>query len=177
MNLLSVILFWTTLFAASIDYLVICEKKITVNGNTSLGGFNCKYNVPQQNDTLFIANMTSNPYCFAIPVASFACGNFLLNRDFQYTLKAEEYPEITVKVLSLSKQQSGLKGNIELSLVGKTKLLKDVSFVRKVDGEKTSIVASFVFYASEFQLTPPRRLGGMIKAEDAMDVAVELTLK
>lgn len=177
MNLLGVILFWTTLFAASTDYLVITEKKITVNGNTSLGGFNCKYNVPQQNDTLFIANMTANPYCFAIPVESFACGNFLLNRDFQYTLKAEEYPEITVKVLSLKRQQSSLIGNIELSLVGKTKLLKDVSFIKMVNGEKTSIVASFVFYASEFQLTPPRRLGGMIKADDEMDVAVELTLK
>src|SRR5690554_2014370 len=143
MNSISVVLFLITLFAQhkEADYLVITEKSITVNGNTSLGGFNCNYKLSGQSDTLFIDKITANPYCFSIPVQAFSCGNFLLNRDFQFTLKAEEYPEIMVKVLSLAPDKPGvLTGNVELVLVGKTKILENVKFIKQIGG-KFSVIS------------------------------------
>ena len=128
MGIISVVLFVIPLFLQhkTADYMVIREKRIMVNGQTSLGGFSCNYTLSEQNDTLFIDNEAKNPYCFSIPVEAFSCGNFLLNRDFQFTLKAEEYPEVMVKVLQLEADKTGsLVGSIELSLVGKKKVLKN----------------------------------------------------
>lgn len=181
MNLISVVLLLITLFAPhkEASHLVILEKSITVNGNTSLGGFNCSYKLSGQSDTLFIDKRGYNPYCFSIPVKEFACGNFLLNKDFQYTLKAAEYPEIAVKVLSLQPDDKPgvFMGNVELALVGKTKILKEVVFIKETSGQQASIVANFVFLASEFELTPPKRFGGLIKADDLMNVTVALSIQ
>ncbi|ELR72486.1 hypothetical protein C900_01481 [Fulvivirga imtechensis AK7] len=158
--------------------LIIQEKSITINGNTSLGGFSCDYEVAGKGDTLHINTLHISPYSFTIPVEAFECGNFILNRDFQSTLKAKTHPKVTVEVLSLEEKEPGtMKGNIRLSLVGKSKTLENIEFCMKLDKTRQVLSADFVFYASEFKLTPPRKLGGLIKAEDAMDITVSLVLK
>lgn len=180
MNFLSVIFLLTALvsYINSEPALIIQEKSITINGNTSIGGFSCDYEVGGKNDTLFIGNLQQSPYSFVIPVAAFECGNFLLNKDFQTTLKAETFPKATVEVLSLEEKESEMfKGIIRLSLVGKTKILENVVFCLGQINKKQVLTANFVFNASEFNLTPPKKLGGLIKADDAMDITVTLVIK
>lgn len=122
--------------------------------------------------------MSARPYCFSLPVAAFQCGNFLLNRDYQRTLKAKEYPEIAVQVLSLKENEGGgLTGKIKLYLVGKSKTLDNVNFTFQSHENKKALSAHFVFKASEFELKPPKRLGGILKTEDAMNITVELLLQ
>lgn len=179
MNIISVIflLVFSTLFPKE-PFLVIEGKSITVTGNTSLGGFTCDYTIAEKSDTLFIAQLPFSPYNFSIPVKEFQCGNFLLNRDFQHTLKEKEFPQVSVQVLNLV--QTGDKsytGTIMLSLVGKYKKFKNVDFFILSDKNKLSLNASFVVLASEFALKPPSKLGGMIKADDALDIKVSLLLQ
>lgn len=178
--MISVVLFLISFIMqpAASPYMVIKEKSITVDGNTSIGGFSCTYNLSGQSDTLFINNLAEAPFCFSLPVPAFKCGNFLLNRDFQHTLKADEYPEISVEVLSLVQNVKGdYTGKIKLNLVGKFKYLDDVKFqIKKLD--KSSLLsANFLFKASEFELVPPSKLGGMIKADDEMTITVDLYLQ
>lgn len=164
--------------SAASPYMVIKEKSITVDGNTSIGGFSCTYNLAGQSDTLFINKLAETPFCFSLPVPAFKCGNFLLNRDFQHTLKADEYPEISVEVLTLDKKGNGnFTGKIKLNLVGKYKYLEDVNFqIKKYDNTRI-LSANFLFKASEFELVPPKKLGGMIKADDEMIITVDLYLQ
>lgn len=160
------------------SYLVIKGKSITINGNTSIGGFNCGYTLSGQNDTLFIKKLSSQPYSFAIPVKEISCGNFILNRDFQTTLRSKEYPKAEVQVLSLEeKKQETLSGNIKLTLVGKSKIIEDVGFFWSESKDNLILNADLIFLSSEFDLTPPRKLGGMIKTDDAMHIQVALTLE
>lgn len=180
MNIVSVIflLIASTGLKSSDTCLIIQEKIITIDGNTSLGGFSCDYETSGKSDTLHIDNLSSSPYSFTIPVEGFRCGNFLLNKDFQTTLKAEEYPKVTVNVLSLKETEPGtLTGSVRLSLVGKSKTLTGVNFCIQSSGENKILTTNFIFHASEFNLTPPRRLGGLIKTDDAMNITVSLVLQ
>lgn len=180
MNTISIIFILGTLLGEmkAEPCLVIEEKIITVNGNTSLGGFSCDYEIAEKNDTLRIDKLHLSPYSFTIPIEAFECGNFLLNRDFQTTLKAKTHPQATVEVLRLNENEEGaMTGCIRLTLVGRSKTLDDIEFCMKLYKERQVLSADFVFYASEFKLTPPRKLGGLIKADDAMDITVSLVLK
>ena len=179
MNIISVIflLVFSTLFPKE-PFLVIEGKSITVTGNTSLGGFSCEYTVSEKSDTLFIAQLSFSPYNFSIPVKEFQCGNFLLNRDFQHTLKEKEFPKVSVQVLNLVQNgPDSYTGTIMLGLVDKFKKFKNVDFKIMRDNNQASLNASFVVLASEFQLKPPSKLGGFIKADDALDIDVSLVLQ
>ena len=159
-------------------YLIIQEKRITVNGNTSIGSFSCDYGVSGKNDLLFINKLASSPYSFSVPVDAFRCGNFLLNRDFRATLKAKEYPEISVQVLKLNKDKKNtFRGTIKLFLVGKSKTIADVEFTIKAQDNNRILSTEFIFSASEFDLIPPKKLGGLIEADDEMEIIVSLVLK
>ncbi|MBL6446032.1 YceI family protein [Fulvivirga sp. 29W222] len=179
MSILSIILLLISLTepAKTESCLVIEKRSITINGDTSLGGFSCGYEVSGVNDTLYMNNLPYSPYSFTIPVEAFKCGNFLLNRDFRATLKAEEYPKVTVQVQSLQEQGKGLlTGCIKLSLVGKYKTLDDVEFCQGFVNGKQTLTTSFVFHASEFKLKPPQKLGGLVTTSDKMNISVSLVL-
>jgi hypothetical protein len=180
MKLISVIL--TLLFLPETNvkpsYLIIQGKSITINGNTSIGGFSCDYDVTGKNDTLFIKNLASQPYGFTIPVSAFQCGNFILNKDFQNTLQSKRYPKASVQVLNLKETGKGvLNGKLKLTLVGKSKIIDNVCFTWNETDQTILLAADFVFLASDFDLTPPKKLGGMIKTDNAMNIIVELVLK
>ena len=179
MSLISVILLLISLTepVKTESCLVIQKRSITINGDTSLGGFSCDYEISGVNDTLYFDNLPSSPYSFTIPVEAFKCGNFLLNRDFRSTLKADEYPKVTVQVLSLEEKNKGfLTGCIKLSLVGKYKTLDDVEFCQSFVNNRQVLTANFVFYASEFKLEPPQKLGGLVTTSDKMNITVALVL-
>ncbi|MEX2595075.1 MAG: hypothetical protein WD426_20090 [Anditalea sp.] len=179
MSTLSIILLWLSLLHLEAGpFLIIQEKRITVNGNTSIGSFSCDYGISGKNDRLYMDRLTSSPYSFSVPVEAFRCGNFLLNRDFRTTLKAKRYPEISVQVLKLQKEKNGIfRGTIKLHLVGKSKILKDVKFTLKAHDKNQVLSTDFIFSASEFELIPPKKLGGLIKTEDNMEIIVSLVLK
>ncbi|UII30487.1 hypothetical protein LVD17_19535 [Fulvivirga ulvae] len=179
MNILSVILLLVSLTGpvGTESCLVIQKRSITINGDTSLGGFSCDYEISGVNDTLYFDNLPFSPYSFTIPVEAFRCGNFLLNRDFRSTLKADEYPKVTVQVQSLEEKDKGLlTGCIKLLLVGKYKTLDDVEFCQSFANGRQVLTADFVFYASEFKLEPPKKLGGLVTTSDKMNISVSLVL-
>lgn len=180
MSILSVILLLVSLAEPTKveSCLIIQKRSITINGDTSLGGFSCDYEITGVNDTLHISNLPSDPYTFSIPVEAFKCGNFLLNRDFRSTLKYEEYPKISVQVTSLEQKVKGtLTGCMKLSLVGKSKTLDDIDFCQNIVDNKLVLSADILFYASEFKLSPPKKLGGLITTSDAMNITISLVMK
>ncbi len=168
---------WWSLPADPI-YMVIKEKKITVEGNTSLGEFSCEYGIVGKRDTLYLE--TSGPehlYEFEIKTEDFRCGNFLLNRDYQKTLKAKEHPTITVRVEHLTSMNShSMQGMLTLTIAGKTQTMDQVPFKKSMLEGKESLQAAIELHLSTFELEPPTKLGGLIKTDDAMLVSVSLII-
>ena len=158
------------------NFLIVQEKKITVVGTTSLGRFSCDYTISEMNDTLFIKENTK-AYNIQIPVENFNCGNFLLNKDFKKTLRSDYYPQINVKVQNIRINPDGnIKGSLEIELTDKIKRIQYVTFER-CNVEKPELISlDLTINVSDFNLTPPKRLGGLIKVEESMDIFIEMTL-
>jgi len=153
------------------DKLVIIEKEITVSGNTSLGKFECDYNVKGLKDTLFFINdKSTDTFFFDIVVSDFTCGNFLLNNDFRRTIKAKEYPQAYVKVVNLRRVKNGYICDLHLDLVGKKLLFKNFQLSSSNGEIRGNLTLDFETLA----LAPPTKLGGLVKVDQVLSLSLSL---
>ena len=168
------------LLPAKEEFVIVKGNKITVQANTTLGSINCAYTSTSgnQKDTLYLNRQLpkKDRLKLSVPVEKFSCGNLLLNKDFANTLNAKQYPYTYIEVLSLKKHGRDYKGELKLELAGKTILLENVHFstikTQGADLMKSNIQLNF----SEIGLATPRKMGGLFKVEDELQVSVELQL-
>lgn len=150
------------------DFLLVNSKQFTVQGNTSIGGFECHYQRPSK-DTLFI-NKPGDIVSYSIPVREFGCGNFMLNHDFRKTLKAKEFPEIHIDFLHLKRQKNQLFCDVRIRLAGTTKVYKNVLLEKVANEIRGELTLNF----SDFKLTPPKKVGGMVKVKEEIKIILHL---
>ncbi|MBD0378437.1 MAG: YceI family protein, partial [Flavisolibacter sp.] len=112
----------------------------------------------------------------------FDCHSKLLTNDFRKTVKAGEYPKLTIRFLTLDHMPTfqnnlqNMKGWVEVELAGVRRTFqieyefnKPATTSYYLNGEKT-------FCFSDFKLTPPRKMAGAIKVEDEFHVEFRLKL-
>ncbi len=148
--------------------LVITSKTITVYGQTSIGDFSCCYSQNGIQDTL-----TLNPsqrLDFQIPVDRFSCGNFLLNRDFRQTLKANEYPKTMVEATDFRAELGYIVCNIAVEIAGKVLEFTEVQMDQHENKLETCLSISF----QELDLKPPSKLGGLVQVDDELSINFSL---
>lgn len=151
--------------------LIITKQKITVSGQTSFGGFNCDYTQVGLKDTLVLnAQGIQKAMRFQIPVRDFSCGNFLLNKDFRSTIKAEKYPVCEVQVGNFKTQNGEILCDMTVLLVGKKLEFPNLKLHQSQHGLFTELQLSF----GRLELQPPNKLGGLIKVDEKLDLEVLL---
>lgn len=154
------------------EVLVINEKRITVEGNTSLGKFTCSYKVEMLKDTLLFTNNKSEDFFhFEIPVNQFSCGNFLLNKDFKKTLKSKEFPHAYVEVSNFKSKRGSYSCDLFLEIAGK----KHVFPGFKLDNSDAQLSGSLLLDFETLELVPPSRFGGLIHIEETLSLSLSLT--
>lgn len=181
-HILSIVLF--ILFALQIDpvgkaNLVIQGQRVVVSGQTSVGGFKCVFENETTGETVAVQGGSQNGatlLLLSIPVKEFGCGNFLLNRDFQKTLKVTEYPMIVVDVLQLEFNGKEYLGRLDLTVAGKKKNMDNVVFRSHTDRKDNMLRADIQLKMSEWGLTPPSRFGGLITVDEDLHIVVDLML-
>ena len=158
------------------EFVVVKGNKITVKAHTTLGSINCSYSSSNLKDTL-----TLNKYHpekdrlkISIPVDRFSCGNPILNRDFANTLNVQKHPNIQIELISLQKQNKEYRGELKLELAGKTILLKDVQFLASCTNNSNLLKSNICLNFSEIGLKAPKKMGGLFKVKDELQITVEL---
>ncbi|PSL02297.1 hypothetical protein [Cecembia rubra] len=152
--------------------VIVTKKKITVSGQTSIGGFNCEYAKNSLRDTLFIDTpLKSKELVFDIPVDDFSCGNFLLNKDFRKTIKADKYPHAKVRVRNLKSNYGHYSCDLTVDIVGKRMHYKELPLKRTPDGIAAKLILSF----NELELEAPKKLGGLVKVEEELMLEFKLS--
>lgn len=147
--------------------MVITHHVVKVSGYTSLGRFNCDFTRVGEKDTLNLNVPGNHPSLeFEIPISSFSCGNFLLNKDFRSTLKSSEYPCAQVEVKNLYEMKGGLFCHLTVNLVGKTLEFPEMELERKEEEIAGKLVLNF----DMLDLDPPKKFGGLVKVEDKLDL-------
>lgn len=188
-------MFYFRLLWISLLFLLPAEKEkwvisensnLVVNGSTNVNKFSCEIPAYDQTDTLvFNRNNkeTALSGTIGLPVGSFDCHNSMMTRDLRKTLKETAYPRLYIHFLSLNglteltaKPQS-ISGQVNITLSGVTKHFK-INYQVSVDAEKViHLLGRRTVNFSDFNLTPPRKLGGMIRTNNELDVTFHLKMK
>jgi hypothetical protein len=167
----------------------VVEKNSTlrVQGKTNVNKFTCTTSEYAEKDTIICFGDPAKPVrltgALEMDVLSFDCHSKLITKDFRKTIKADKYPVLTIRFLSLesmpllqNKTQS-IKGWVEVELAGEVKKFQLNYSFSKAASSRIQLNGGRSFSFSDFKLTPPKKLGGLVKIKDAFDVNFMLTLQ
>lgn len=159
-----------TLFSTPKDYLLVSTKQFTVQGTTSIGGFECNYDMKAKDTLFFNQPDRTAKIVHTVPVKSFGCGNFMLNNDFRKTLKEKEYPTVRIELSNFKKSAENYSCDLTLNLVGRQKTYRNLL----LKNDKNLLNGSITLHFSDFNLVPPKKIGGMIKIKEEITLSVSL---
>ena len=168
---------------------VISENSnLCVNGSTNVNNFSCEILAYDRTDTLNINKSKGDKEialsgCIKLRIQSFDCHNAMMTHDLQKTLKEKQFPVLRINFLSLSKlpdltaRPESITGAVDIEIAGVRKRF-EVSYQISVDAQKNiRLNGSRDVNFSDFNLTPPRKLGGIIKTKDKLSVDFHLKMK
>lgn len=174
----------------AITYSFEQGSKVSIDGTTNVKDFICnsKKLFSRQNAELKQKDSEKTSFNNAaldFNISSLNCGNNGMNRDMMKAMKADRYPFISVKltdaqidhgkILSLSGWTT-IKINVSISIAGSTK-----NALISVQGKQTGnnlyrFVGQYSMLMTDFGITPPTALFGMVKVMDAIIVKFDLII-
>ena len=169
------------------QWVVEESSTLCVDGQSNLNHFSCSIDKYSNNDTILVTGNYSKPIRLSgelrMNVASFDCANSLITKDLRKTLKSDDYPVMTIRLLTLEcmpsfKQEcENLKGWVEVELAGIMKSCEIQYSFTKSNNRIIQLNGSSRFLFSDFKLSPPRKLAGLIRIKDDFEVHFQLMLK
>ncbi|KAA8481690.1 YceI-like domain-containing protein [Arcticibacter tournemirensis] len=170
-------------------WVVLKGGSLQVQGSTNINTFNCAITGYSSPDTIVVYKKQGNAAAvslnggLSLDVKLFDCRNPVMTSDLRKTLKAKDYPKLKIRFLSLNEfpkldsQTDNVTGVVDIELAGVTrrfivnyKFFRDQQKIIRLIGERD-------VHFSDFNLTPPRKLGGMIKTDNKLRVQFELGMK
>jgi hypothetical protein len=170
-----------------IKWVVEKSSSLRVAGSSNINNFTCNIYEYIDKDTIVFAKDPSRSVKLSgeiqMDILSFDCHSKMITKDLRKTLKAEQYPKIVIRFISLQSmplmnmEKEYIKGMVEVQLAGIIKrfelqyiFLKSGPGILKLNGGRR-------FQFSDFKLSPPRKLAGLIKIKDGFDVNFQLNLR
>lgn len=169
-------------------WVVMQGSSLTVNGSTNINTFQCvipNYSMP---DTISLVRGSQKGVTLPmngklnLSVEGFDCHNKMMTSDLRKTLKAKTYPVLTVRFISVNgfpdlKNPGKITGIVDIGLAGVTKRFEINYLFTSEERQQIQLKGDQLIHFSDFNLTPPSKLGGVIKAKDELKVEFILHLK
>lgn len=169
-------------------WVVMPGSNIRVNGATNINSFACdviNYSFPdtltcfKQVDKVQMLPMSGK---LQLDVEAFDCHNKMMTNDLRKTLQVKTYPKLIIRFISINsfpdfKKPSRITGVVDITLSGVTKRF-EIDYLFTIDNQQgLHLKGDRNVNFSDFHLTPPSKLGGIIKAKDQLGVEFVLNLK
>ncbi len=170
----------------TVSWAVLPNSFITINGSSNVNTFGCEAIGLFQAETIqgTVEGNGKNVKMkgsISLDINQFDCKNRMLTSDLRKTLKAEEYPKMSIHFVSLERLplcnggEDFISGMVVIELAGKRKPFQlRYSFAKTPQGYKLEGSRAFSF--ADFDLSPPKKVGGLVKVKDDFDVAFTLQL-
>jgi hypothetical protein len=169
-------------------WVVLQGSSLTVNGTTNINSFQCdiiNYSLP---DTLTLVKSVPKGQLLPmngklnLEIEAFDCHNRMMTADLRKTLKAKLYPLLIVKFISINsfpdfKNPTKISGLVDISLSGVNKRFEINYIFTGDEKQEVHLKGNQKIHFSDFNLAPPSKLGGVIKANDELLVEFRLHLK
>ena len=120
-----------------------------------------------------------------VPISAFRCGNPVMERDMRHALAADRYPQIEFVFKELRGViEHDIDRNVyeatvagELSMAGARRSIELQVVAQRVGRDKFRIQAELPLRMTDFGVTPPTALLGIVKARDALVVRFDLLMQ
>lgn len=173
--------------AGAVSWVVMPGSSLSVNGSTNVNTFQCEIINYSEPDTL-VCNPSVRGQVLpmqgrlVLNIESFDCHNKMMTNDLRKTLQYKNYPHLSIRFLSLNsfpdfRNPARINGVVDISLAGVTKRF-EIAYLFTSDASQTiHLKGERVVSFTDFNLSPPSKLGGIIRAKDELRVAFRLNLK
>jgi hypothetical protein len=168
-------------------WVIVNGCSLKVDGSTNINTFSCIIGEYSHPDTISISRSPGQPVPMSgmimLDIQKFDCHNLVMTADLRKTLKSKEFPHLIIRFLSMSKypdlanRQEATKGMVAIELAGVSKRFEVDYKVQSAGGNFISLVGSRRIQFSDFFLSPPRKLGGMIRTDNNLSVVFNLRMK
>lgn len=169
-------------------WIILEDCSVKVNGTTNVNKFTCRIPEYTKPDTItwhsdapdMAAGMSGT---LALPVLSFDCDNRMMTNDLRKTLKAKAYPTLFIRFISMERypvlksSQECITGMVSIELAGVAKNIKVNYRISRDAQQVIHLVGNQTMNFTDFRLTPPKRLAGMVKADDKLNVEFRINFK
>lgn len=171
---------------SELHWTVLPNSFITISGSSNINTFGCEASGAFQAEPLrgMVAKdgvSVDMKGAIRIAIGQFDCNHRMLTADLRKTLKADAYPEMAIRFLSLERMplcDTGIDyitGKVIIELAGQRKPFNiRCSFSKTSTGYRLEGSRSFSF--ADFDLSPPKKAGGLVKVKDDFDVTFTLLL-
>jgi len=168
-------------------WIIDSESLLAIHGSTNVNNFICKIESSSGTDTLrYVKNYAACEIQFSrnrmsIPIRSFDCGSRQISKDFHKTLKSETYPELDINFKSLQNlsvaNNTFIYGVVDITLAGVT-VRYTIRYWVAVKGNGTIfLTGTHPVNFSDFKLTAPEKLSGLIKVKEVLNVEFNLVFR
>lgn len=172
-----------------IKWAILKDCTVKVNGSSNVNKFSCSIPDYPDPDTLTCYKKGTNDMPvvlsgrMSLPVINFDCQNSMMTSDLRRTLKAKEFPKLVISFLSLGKypelkaDQEDIVGTVNIELAGVSKKISIYYKISMDDQKIVHLTGSQTIHFSDFNIVPPRKLGGMIRTNDKLDVTFHINFR
>ncbi|MCB4797962.1 YceI family protein [Neotamlana laminarinivorans] len=159
------------------------ESTLIIEGKTNVNQFYCNYNTSKLNHEIpvkfFIeANqkVVFNNTILKLNNQLFDCGNDIMNKDFRNLLKSKKHPNISIQLLEIEKKSNKkIEAKLNIELAGVSRLFKIPVIVENYESN-IRVNGKIEIDILEYNLEPPKKLLGMVKVDNTINVLFNLSL-
>lgn len=160
---------------------------LQVAGKSNVNSFTCEISKYDNADTIQLFDNNNKTIRLSgdleMDILSFDCHSSMINKDMQTTLKADVYPQLKIRFLSLESMPllrtnaEQIKGILEVELAGVIKRIEMTYCISRINDNYIRLSGSRSFTFSDFKLSPPQKFAGLIKIKDDFNVNFQLVLR
>lgn len=147
------------------------ENFVQINGNTNVSSFRCVNNKFKAETGVYTFSEKTLPNII-LKVNDFDCGNKMMTKDFQKILNSEKYPDMTIKFINFTKTQKSYNAVVEVRMMNQSK-----RYSVEFNVENNKMIGRKNVKFSDFNITPPKKMGGMIVVKDDLNLIFSLSTK
>jgi hypothetical protein len=162
------------------------ESNLYFEGRSNVSSFRCGIGAYLRPDTLSfyrddnLQAVLKVKGGLSINVNGFDCQQAYMNNDLRKTLKASECPWMKITLLNIGNFTGSIrnvKGTVAITLAGVTRTMEVDYTVQPVDNNNLRLYGRRQVLFNDFGLTPPRKLAGLVKVEQQINVNFMLALR
>ncbi len=147
------------------------QNAVEINGWTNINTFKCINNSFSNSPNVYSFTGNELPNV-VLKVNDFDCRNRIMTSDFRKTLNSEKFPFLTIRFLNFYRQTSNaFNATVEVKMMNVVK-----KYTIEFSDYKGSLVGNKRLKFSDFNIVPPKKMGGMVYVKDELDLFFSLAI-